>query len=39
MPTKGLRYANKVDLEKEAATDPMLHVCLYQIVETVANDC
>jgi hypothetical protein len=26
MPTKGLRYTNKVDLEKEAATDKFLHV-------------
>lgn len=27
MPTKGLRYVNKVDLEKDAATEPFLHVC------------
>lgn len=26
MPEKGLRYANKVDLNKDAGTDPMLHV-------------
>lgn len=26
MPTKGLRYMNKVDVEKDAATDTFLHV-------------
>jgi hypothetical protein len=31
MPTKGLRYMNKVDLEKEAATDPILHVRASQL--------
>lgn len=25
MPAKGLRYVNKVDLEKDAGSDPMLH--------------
>ena len=28
MPTKGLRYMNKVDVDKDAATDTFLHVGL-----------
>jgi hypothetical protein len=28
MPVKGLKYMNKVDLEKDAATEPFLHVRL-----------
>lgn len=30
MPTKGLRYMNKVDLDKDAATESFLHVCFLE---------
>lgn len=39
MPTKGLRYVNKVNLDKDAATEPFLHVSMLATRICHGTDC